>query len=45
MDRRIRLTADAAVELDADLGQSCLRSAAAAAADQRLDPVLHQKTS
>ena len=45
MDRRIRLTADAAVELDADLGQSCLRSAADAAADQRLDPVLHQKTS
>ena len=42
-DRRVRLTADAAVELDARLCQRGLRAAADAAADQSVHAALHQK--
>ena len=40
----VSVSADTAVELDARFGQRCLRSAADAAADQRIHAVLHQKT-
>ena len=41
--RCVSVSADTAVELDARFGQRCLRSAADAAADQRIHAVLHQK--
>ena len=41
--RCVSFSADTAVELDARFGQRCLRSAADAAADQRIHAVLHQK--
>ena len=43
MDRRIRLTADAAVELDARLCQRHLCAAADTAADQGVHAALRQK--
>ena len=42
--RRISLPTDTAVELDPRFGQSCLRTAADASADQSVHAVLHQKT-
>ena len=42
-DRRVRLTADAAVELDARLCQRGLRAAADAAADQSVHAALHEE--
>ena len=41
--RRISVPADTAVELDARFGQSCLRTAANASADQSVHAVLHQE--
>ena len=41
--RRISVPADTAVELDARLGQCCLRTAADASADQSVYTVLHQE--
>ena len=41
--RRVSVPADTAVELDARLGQSCLRTAADASADQSVHTVLHQE--
>ena len=41
--RRISVPADTAVELDARLGQCCLRTAADASADQSVHAVLHQE--
>ena len=41
--RSISVPADTAVELDARFGQSCLRTAANASADQSVHAVLHQE--
>ena len=41
--RRVSVPADTAVELDARLGQSCLRTAADASANQSVHTVLHQE--
>ena len=41
--RRISLPADTAIELDPRFGQSCLRTAADASANQSVHAVLHQK--
>ena len=41
--RSVSVTADTAVELDTRLGQSCLRTAADASADQSVYTVLHQE--
>lgn len=41
--RRVSVPADTAVELDARLGQSCLRTAADASANQSVHAVLHQE--
>ena len=41
--RRISVPADTAVELDARLGQCCLRTAADATANQSVYAVLHQE--
>ena len=41
--RSISVPADTAVELDTRFGQSCLRTAADASADQRVYAVLHQE--
>ena len=41
--RRVSVPADTAVELDARLGQCCLRTAADASADQSVYAVLHQE--
>ena len=41
--RRISAPADTAVELDTRLGQSCLRTAADASANQSVHAVLHQE--
>ena len=41
--RRVSVPADTAVELDACFGQSCLRTAADASADQSVYTVLHQE--
>ena len=41
--RSVSVTADTAVELDTRLGQSCLRTAADASADQSVYAVLHQE--
>ena len=40
---RVSVPADTAVELDARFGQSCLRTAADASADQSVHAVLHQE--
>ena len=40
---RVSVPADTAIELDTRLGQSCLRTAADAAADQSVHAVLHQE--
>ena len=42
--RRVSVPADTAVELDARLGQCCLRTAADASADQSVYTVLHQES-
>ena len=39
--RRVSVPADTAVELDTPLGQSCLRTAADASANQSVHTVLH----
>ena len=41
--RRISLPTDTAIELDPRFGQSCLRTAADASADQSVYTVLHQE--
>ena len=41
--RRISIPTDTAVELDARLGQCCLRTAADASANQSVHAVLHQE--
>ena len=41
--RRVSVPADTAIELDTRLGQSCLRTAADASADQSVHAVLHQE--
>ena len=41
--RRVSVPADTAVELDARFGQSCLRTAADASANQSVHTVLHQE--
>ena len=41
--RRVSVPADTAVELDARFGQSCLRTAADASANQSVHAVLHQE--
>ena len=42
--RRVSVPADTAIELDTRLGQSCLRTAADASANQSVHAVLHQET-
>ena len=42
--RRVSVPADTAVELDARFGQSCLRTAADASANQSVHAVLHQES-
>ena len=41
--RRVSVPADTAVELDARFGQSCLRTAADASANQSVHALLHQE--
>ena len=41
--RRVSVPADTAIELDTRLGQSCLRTAADASANQSVHAVLHQE--